>query len=187
VKPTLIREHLIYPAASHVDPLGGRIDGLAPMVTCVLWIAPDDYSELFKLYGAERSTVTMQARGVVHAVKEINARAGKQAIGCVTPSDGLWLQTCHAEVAARPIDGQDVFEEVVAMIKAKDLRRRQRNHRDAIPINQAIRKTTLYRADLEAHFMADPRRYTRPGITWTGCEQVNVSMGGAPLADYIFQ
>jgi hypothetical protein len=85
--------HVIVPGASAVEPRGGRIDGLAPMTSCVLWkpLALFGPPKLLLARGYERVQITMMAQGMVLALDAIREQHGVEApVVCLTETDEVW-------------------------------------------------------------------------------------------------
>lgn len=112
--------HIIVPGASAVEPKGGRINGLAPMPSCVLWTPPAQFGppKLLLARGYERVQITMIARAMVLTLRTIRDRHGIEApITCITETDEVWATASdrvhYAEASGQMTsDGLQTWQEL---------------------------------------------------------------------------
>ena len=176
--------HVIIPFASHVEPIGGRQDGLAPMVCCILWVSLQDHPKYLLLRGCERSTLAMLARGIVHSVAQIIGQYRDAQIECITESNGIWTMAQEMEGAFQnermTADALPVWMELVKLDSTIGISKRGPcDPLEGLLVRHAQSRAKTERLDVLADFRTGPERFCFPGITYSSCELAPIHLEAA--------
>lgn len=168
--------HILFPAASHVEPKGGRIDRIAPMTYWIIWISPDGTSRYLHGIGGERSTQVMLARGLNRAIEMVSLNATDPdhvAIECVTETLQFWktpdeLLFDWFRENRMAQDSVEIWTTLAAFSTLANLTPRlAKNPAEGTHIRTAKQRAKALTADALAQFRIKPELYREPGVYFT--------------------